>query len=111
MIKNMKTKIIKETEAVMIKETMISTMENRAIKRIHTSIPKAKTKNGRMINITHIKIKITKNMIKNYIQNIEMMINIMIKEKINQIQIIRIYIKSIGLSIMSILNMIIDKNK
>jgi hypothetical protein len=106
MIKNMKTKIMKEIEVEMIKEAMISKMVITTIREIHTSIQKVKTKNGRMININHIKIKITKNMI----QNIKMMTNIMIGEKINQIRIINIFIKIIELSIMSIQNTIIGRN-
>ena len=92
-------------EAGMI-ETTINIKLTKTSKEIIINILKAKTQNTGMIIITHIKTKITKNMIQSSILNIKLKINmtvpkIMIKDKINKMPVVRIFIENIGLSLIS----------
>ena len=61
------TNIMREIEAEMIKGVLIRKQVKPQIRETLISILKTETKSGRMINIKHIKIKITKNMIQSKI--------------------------------------------
>jgi hypothetical protein len=87
-------------------ETTINIKLTKTNKEIIINILKAKTQNTGMIIITHTKKKITKNMNQNSFLNIKLKISmtmpkIMIKEKINKMPVVRIFIENIGLSLMS----------